>query len=605
LPRVSLATLTSGRTDVATLNANFAAIQAALDLLLSRTGEAPNSMEANLDMNSNHILNLPAPAGSNEPARLRDVQDASIVTQLPSQTGNNGKVLHTDGSAAFWDTPTTAIGDGDVEKESLSEDLQEELGLTTSDYSYPIDNIVPNGDFTLWTARPASGSVTTAGSGVGFAEIGTICDGWYGGPGPTSQYTFTNPIDSTATAARQAVFTWNASVSAGETQHDVVGQISSGYWRFSFLEYITHIAPEYFAGQTITIQFDAKIGSTVNAAKLVPIAWISMGMQTWAANTAYYVGDERLNGSSGELGGGRIYRCTTAGTSAGSGGPSGTGSGISDNTAVWTYVGEQKGREYELYEQGADATTQQIAWGDPHTNARITLGTTYSTYTHRIYIPALNEGTGSRYSGQANDNGSRVFSMPQGLGAYFGIGFDLWHNAATGPTISLRNVRVWVGDGDQPKPIKVPRDVAMLMSNGFSRMADLYRPIASQAQQEAGTSTTAGVTSGRQHYHPSAAKFWLEWATTGTTIAASYNVTSVTNTGTGNETVVIGNDFSGASWACIPGANTANSGDATESRHVAYGNKGAGSVQILITNGANPEAFADASLCSVAGFGDL
>ncbi len=37
---------------------------------------------------------------------------------------------------------------------------------------------------------------------------------------------------------------------------------------------------------------------------------------------------------------GNVYRCITAGTTAGSGtGPSGTGSNIADNTAVWAYVG--------------------------------------------------------------------------------------------------------------------------------------------------------------------------------------------------------------------------------------------------------------------------
>ncbi len=54
--------------------------------------------------------------------------------------------------------------------------------------------------------------------------------------------------------------------------------------------------------------------------------------QTWAGSTAYVVGQQVNNG-------GNVYRCTTAGTSAASGGPAGTGTGISDGTAVWAYVG--------------------------------------------------------------------------------------------------------------------------------------------------------------------------------------------------------------------------------------------------------------------------
>lgn len=53
--------------------------------------------------------------------------------------------------------------------------------------------------------------------------------------------------------------------------------------------------------------------------------------QAWQASTAYALNQQVNNG-------GNVYRCTTAGTSASSGGPSGTGAGITDGTAVWTYV---------------------------------------------------------------------------------------------------------------------------------------------------------------------------------------------------------------------------------------------------------------------------
>lgn len=51
----------------------------------------------------------------------------------------------------------------------------------------------------------------------------------------------------------------------------------------------------------------------------------------WAGSTAYALGDRMSNG-------GNVYRATTAGTSASSGGPSGTGAGITDGTVVWAYV---------------------------------------------------------------------------------------------------------------------------------------------------------------------------------------------------------------------------------------------------------------------------
>jgi len=63
-------------------------------------------------------------------------------------------------------------------------------------------------------------------------------------------------------------------------------------------------------------------------------AWtkvIPKATSNWAAATAYTLGQTVLNDS------GKTYECTTAGTSAGSGGPTGTGSAITDNTVTWKY----------------------------------------------------------------------------------------------------------------------------------------------------------------------------------------------------------------------------------------------------------------------------
>ncbi|WP_316168958.1 MULTISPECIES: hypothetical protein [unclassified Bradyrhizobium] len=58
---------------------------------------------------------------------------------------------------------------------------------------------------------------------------------------------------------------------------------------------------------------------------------VSVNAAAWAAGTAVVVNQYARNS-------GNIYQCTTAGTTAGTGGPSGTGTGISDGTAVWSYV---------------------------------------------------------------------------------------------------------------------------------------------------------------------------------------------------------------------------------------------------------------------------
>lgn len=57
MAKITLATLTSNFASVANLNANFAAIVTAFENTLSRDGTATNTMTADLDMNSNAILN--------------------------------------------------------------------------------------------------------------------------------------------------------------------------------------------------------------------------------------------------------------------------------------------------------------------------------------------------------------------------------------------------------------------------------------------------------------------------------------------------------------------------------------------------------------------
>lgn len=73
---------------------------------------------------------------------------------------------------------------------------------------------------------------------------------------------------------------------------------------------------------------------------------------------------------------------------------------------------------------------------------------------------------------------------------------------------------------------------------------------ASQAEQEAASSNTVGVTPLNQHFHPSAAKVWCSAGATGN-ILSSYNMTSVTDTGTGDITFTFATDFSSANYSPV------------------------------------------------------
>lgn len=76
--------------------------------------------------------------------------------------------------------------------------------------------------------------------------------------------------------------------------------------------------------------------------------------------------------------------------------------------------------------------------------------------------------------------------------------------------------------------------------------------IASQANEETGSSTSTIVTPGRQHFHASALKAYAKWNAS-TTLAAGYNISSLTDNGTGDTTLNFTTSFSSADYdpACI------------------------------------------------------
>ena len=72
--------------------------------------------------------------------------------------------------------------------------------------------------------------------------------------------------------------------------------------------------------------------------------------------------------------------------------------------------------------------------------------------------------------------------------------------------------------------------------------------IATQANQEAGSSTSVLVTPGRQQFHPSAAKVWVR-GNMSAGIGTSYNVSSLTDIGVGQVVVNFTVPFSAVTYA--------------------------------------------------------
>ena len=105
------------------------------------TGQT-NQLKASLDANSNRILNLPAPSTPNEPARLKDVQEANGSSIFPPQDGLVGNYLSTDGTTPFWSgAVATAL---DTKLTDLTT-----LGIMSSTRVYPVGAVVPTSGYAI------------------------------------------------------------------------------------------------------------------------------------------------------------------------------------------------------------------------------------------------------------------------------------------------------------------------------------------------------------------------------------------------------------------------------------------------------------------------
>jgi hypothetical protein len=74
---------------------------------------------------------------------------------------------------------------------------------------------------------------------------------------------------------------------------------------------------------------------------------------------------------------------------------------------------------------------------------------------------------------------------------------------------------------------------------------------ATQAEMEAGTSTSKYVTPQGVNWHPGTAKCWGKAAGAGTTLHANWNLAGIADTGTGRLGWTIGTDFSDTHWAAL------------------------------------------------------
>lgn len=158
-----------------TINSNNAAIVAAMGNTLSRDGEAPNQMLSVLDMNSNPIINLPAPINTASPLRVADVttlNGGGIVTVSPLPTGGTiNQVLSKNSSTNFdvsWKNPSALVTTGSTSLTLASSVLG--TAALSGDVTTPANSFV---------TTIASGAVTSSKfrSSAGVSLVGNSASG--------------------------------------------------------------------------------------------------------------------------------------------------------------------------------------------------------------------------------------------------------------------------------------------------------------------------------------------------------------------------------------------------------------------------------------------
>jgi hypothetical protein len=121
--------------------------------------------------------------------------------------------------------------------------------------------------------------------------------------------------------------------------------------------------------------------------------------------------------------------------------------------------------------------------------------------------------------------------------------------------------------------------------------------VATQAQMEAGTSTTTIVTPGRAHFNPGSAKAWARFdgGATSVTAAASYNVASIADLGTGVYRITYTTAFSSDTAYAVVGTSN--------NSQLALRSVSAGSVSIVCS--ASDGTLQDGDIVCVVAFGDF
>lgn len=140
MAKITLTNIGSRYGSIDAINANFDAIESAIQNTFSRDGEGPNTLEATVDANNQRIINLPTPVNSSEPATK------GWVEAQPNQAASSATAAAASAAAA-----AVSEANAEVAAEQVV-DWEWKNGWTTG-VAYKVNNIVsvPSGTYEGWS----------------------------------------------------------------------------------------------------------------------------------------------------------------------------------------------------------------------------------------------------------------------------------------------------------------------------------------------------------------------------------------------------------------------------------------------------------------------
>jgi len=173
----NVASFQNDSTAVASYAANNATLTTAFDNTLSRDGTSPNTMGANLDMNSNRILNLPAPASSLDPVRVQDLSSYVVTTAnqitVPSSTTSGNVVTWNATNGLTLGTGLSNTGSGTVNVLQASPTINNPniVGTATNDSA-------ASGSVGEFLSSQSGSIALSTGVGAGLTSITLTAGDW-------------------------------------------------------------------------------------------------------------------------------------------------------------------------------------------------------------------------------------------------------------------------------------------------------------------------------------------------------------------------------------------------------------------------------------------